>query len=77
MGNNGIAYMGWDLDGVQPSMAPITPAADGSWSASGLVAGGTYSLQSSTSGVDLGFEEGCFEVDREGKATDVGVMIVP
>ena len=57
-------------------MAPIMPAADGSWSASGLVAGGTYSLHSSTPGVDPGLEEGSFEVDREGKATDVGAMIL-
>jgi hypothetical protein len=55
----------------------VKTAADGSWQVKGLVAGGMYALQPETPGTRLDLDKGLFEVDRKGKPTDLGLMMLP
>ncbi|MBM3475351.1 MAG: sigma-70 family RNA polymerase sigma factor [Armatimonadetes bacterium] len=55
---------------------PANTTADGEWEIGGLVPGGTYALQPEIPGAYLDFEGGLFEVDREGKPTDLGLMMM-
>jgi hypothetical protein len=65
----------WHTDWV-PLPQPVKTAEDGWWQVSGLIAGAMYALQPEVPGARLDLEEGIFEVDREGKPTDLGPMVV-
>jgi hypothetical protein len=68
-------YTMWNTGWV-PVPEPVKTAADGSWSISGLIAGGIYALQPETPDARLDFDKSLFEVDREGKPTDFGLMMM-
>jgi len=67
----------WSTEWIHlPPPKPAKTAEDGSWQVSGLVAGGVYSLQPKTGYRDQMFDAKLFEVDPEGKPTDLGPMKV-
>ena len=70
------SYSMWNTEWV-PISEPVKTAADGAWRISGLVAGGGYALQPETPGTRLDLDKGLFEVDRKGKPTDLGLMMLP
>jgi hypothetical protein len=69
------AHTMWNTEWV-PLPEPVKTAEDGSWQASGLIAGAMYVLQPEVPEARLDFEEGIFEVDRDGKPTDCGLMMM-
>jgi len=69
-------YTMWNSEWVSVP-EPVKTAADGSWSISGLIAGGMYALQPETPDARLDFDKSLFEVDRQGKPTDFGLMMMP
>ncbi len=70
------SYTMWNTQWVSVPQ-PVKTAADGAWQVKGLVAGGMYSWQPEMPDARLNFEKGLFEVDRQGKPTDLGLMTVP
>jgi hypothetical protein len=69
------AYTTWNTGWV-PLPQPVKTAEDGSWQVSGLIVGGMYAVQPEVPEARLDFEAGLFEVDRDGKPTDCGLMMV-
>jgi hypothetical protein len=59
-----------------PPPQSVRTADDGSWQVSGLVAGAMYALQPEVPGAYLDFERDLFQVDREGKPTDSGLIMM-
>jgi hypothetical protein len=55
---------------------PVKTTAEGAWNVEGLVPGATYALQPELPGAYLDFEQGLLEVDREGKPTDFGLLMM-
>jgi hypothetical protein len=68
-------YTFWHTDWV-PLLQPVRTAEDGSWQVSGLVAGAMYALQPEVPGAYLDFERDLVQVDREGRATNSGLMMM-
>jgi len=69
------SYGTWQTEFV-PVPQPVKTAEDGSWQISGLIAGAMYALRPEVPEARFDFEKSLFEVDREGKPTDFGLMVI-
>jgi hypothetical protein len=70
-----VAYLTWGTKWV-PGPEPAKTGDDGSWEITGLIAGGGYRLTPQLAGIHLSADTALFEVDREGRPTDVGLMVM-
>jgi len=70
-----VAYLTWGTKWA-PRPELVETGNDGSWEITGLIAGGMYRLTPELAGIRLNADTALFEVDREGRPTDVGLMVM-
>ena len=66
-------YTMWNTE-WSPPREPVKAAADGAREVRGLVGGGMYAVQPEAPDARFDLAQSIFEVDREGKPTDLGLM---
>jgi hypothetical protein len=68
-------YSFWNSEWVL-TPEPVKTTPEGAWNVEGLVPGAMYGLQPDVPGAHLDSEQGLLEVDREGKPTDLGLLMM-